>query len=272
MPTSSSRPSAYRPRRRRCLLWGMSSPAIRSVNVRLLAALAAATFVGGCVSASEGMGDRSAEPSAPRMREHERPQTAPEVAKADDVRVRRERVRPRYPERGSQALGLPSAGRLVRGVQLPAYGRHHDTWDPILKRVPNRGWRRHGTDRLVRLVLEVAMEHRRAHPGARRLLVGDLSRPRGGDFGAEISGGIGHASHQNGLDVDVYYPREDRRQRAPTRPDQVDRRLAQDLVDRFVAAGAPLVLVGPNVGLNGPSDVVQPLAGHDNHLHVRLAP
>ena len=80
----------------------------------------------------------------------------------------------------------------------------------------------------------------------------------------------GHVSHQNGLDVDVYYPRRDRRELAPRTVAQVDRALAQDLVDRFVAAGAAKVFVGPNVGLTGPPEIVQPLPRHDNHLHVRF--
>jgi hypothetical protein len=52
---------------------------------------------------------------------------------------------------------------------------------------------------------------------------------------------------------------------------QVDGRLAQDLVDRFVAAGAIRVFVGPRSGLTGPPETVQPLARHDNHLHARFA-
>lgn len=40
-----------------------------------------------------------------------------------------------------------------------------------------------------------------AHPDGPRLGVGDLSLPRGGPFGREY-GGVGHASHQNGLDLD----------------------------------------------------------------------
>ena len=46
------------------------------------------------------------------------------------------------------------------------------------------------------------------------MAVGDLSRPHGGDFGPRF-GYIGHASHQNGLDADVYYPRADGTERAP---------------------------------------------------------
>jgi penicillin-insensitive murein endopeptidase len=171
--------------------------------------------------------------------------------------------------RRSVAIGSPSAGRLERGVRLPAEGEHFFTWDPVQRRRPNRAWRRYGTDRLVRLVLGVAREHRRANPGAPRMAVGDLSRPRGGDFGPQF-GYIGHASHQNGLDVDVYYPRADGREKAPRDASQIDRGLSQDLVDRFVEAGALTVFVGPNTGLRGPAGIVVALANHDNHLHVRI--
>jgi murein endopeptidase len=173
--------------------------------------------------------------------------------------------------RESAAVGSHAAGRLEQGVRLPAGGRTFFTWDPVLRRSPNRPWRRWGTDRLVRVVLRVARDFHAAHPRAPRMAVGDLSRPHGGDFGPRF-GYIGHASHQNGLDVDVYYPRADGRERAPKDASQIDRRLSQDLVDRFVAAGAVTVFVGPNTGLTGPPGVVAPLVNHDNHIHVRIAP
>jgi murein endopeptidase len=177
--------------------------------------------------------------------------------------------RPRIEWKRSVAIGSPSAGSLIRGVRLPAEGRDFFTWDPVKRRQPNRWWRRYGTDRLVRLVLRIAREYRAANPGAPRMAVGDLSRPRGGDFGPQF-GYIGHASHQNGLDVDVYYPRADRRERAPRYASQIDPKLSQDLVDRFVAAGAVTIFVGPNTNLTGPPGLVAPLINHDNHLHIRI--
>jgi murein endopeptidase len=170
----------------------------------------------------------------------------------------------------STPVGTHTAGRLEHGVRLPSEGRDFFTWDPVLRRSPNRAWRRWGTDRLVRVVLRVAREYHAAHPRAPRMAVGDLSRPHGGDFGPQF-GYIGHASHQNGLDVDVYYPRADRRELAPRDASEINRRLSQELVDRFVAEGAQVIFVGPNTGLGGPSDRVRPLVQHDNHLHVRLA-
>jgi murein endopeptidase len=181
------------------------------------------------------------------------------------------RERPRIEWRQSEAVGLPEAGRLERGVKLPFGGRNYFTWDPIQRESPNRGWRRWGTDRLVRTTVRVVREFAVAHPRAPRVGIGDLSRPHGGNFGPRY-GLPGHASHQNGLDVDVYYPRLDGRERAPTGADRVDLVLSQDLVDRFVRAGAQKVFVGPSTGLDGPAGVIVPLVNHDNHLHVRLPP
>jgi murein endopeptidase len=186
--------------------------------------------------------------------------------------ARVEKPPPRYERvrwRRSTSTGTYTAGRLIGGVRLPAAGRHFFTWDPVERRSPDRWWRRYGTDRLVRTVLAVAREYGTAHPGAARLGVGDLSRPRGGDFGIRF-GPIGHASHQNGLDVDVYYPRADGRERAPRFASEIDRRRSQELVDRFLARGAQVIFVGPNTGLTGPPGRVQVLVNHDNHLHVRL--
>jgi murein endopeptidase len=165
----------------------------------------------------------------------------------------------------------PAAGVLRHGVQLPAESFDWVTWDPVLKQTPNRGWRRWGTLKLVETTELVLRGYRDAHPDAPRVLVGDLSRRHGGFFGARY-GGLGHNSHQNGLDVDVYYPRKDGLERAAFRPEQVDVALAQDLVDRFTRAGAIRIFVGPDLPLRGRRGVVTPLVYHDDHLHVRLSP
>jgi len=224
--------------------------------------------------------DRPRAAPAPRP-EHgrtDRGDRAPSAGSERGASARRPRRRassPRPPEakvvwRASRALGTPNAGALVAGVKLPREGRHFFTWDPEQRTVRSPRWRRYATARLIRTILRVVADFARAHPKAPRVMVGDLSRPRGGDFGAAHSPRLLHVSHQNGLDADVYYPRRDRRETAPVRVVDIDLRLAQDLVDRFVAAGARFVFVGPNTPLTGPAGVVQVAARHDNHLHVRL--
>jgi len=182
----------------------------------------------------------------------------------------REPVRAPIEWRDSTALGSPEAGSLERGVKLPPDGRHYFTWDPVRHVSPSPPWRRWATDDLVRTVLDVIHDYARAHPTAPRVGIGDLALPEGGYFGPEIGGGIGHATHQNGLDADLYYPILPEAERAPLGVDEIRMRLAQDLVDRFVAAGADVIYVGPNTPLTGPPGVVVPLANHDNHLHVRI--
>ena len=171
----------------------------------------------------------------------------------------------------SVAVGRTNHGRLRRGVQLPAQGPHHVTYDPGRRSIPSRPWRRWGTGRSVRTTLCVIQDYRRAHPDGPRVVIGDLSRPRGGPFGPRF-GGLGHVSHQNGRDVDVYYPRWDGRETAPTHPGDVDLERAQELVDRFAAAGATLIVVGPDTGLqvSGKRPVIEIAAHHNDHMHVRL--
>jgi murein endopeptidase len=156
----------------------------------------------------------------------------------------------------------------VCGVQLPAATVDLTTWDNALQRPFNRPWRRWGTDRLVAKVERIAADYRERYDT--RIVVGDLSRPRGGVFD-ERFGGVGHRSHQNGLDADIYYPRRDRLELPPFAIRDVDRRRAQWLVNR-AARDAQREFIGPHVGLRRPARRVQYLAGHDNHLHLRIRP
>jgi hypothetical protein len=174
-------------------------------------------------------------------------------------------VMPEVVWRDSISLGLPYHGRLIDGVQLPTSSPYWATWDPALDRVPDRGYRRYGSAKMIHLLLSVTQAYHDEHPDAARLVIGDISRYGGGPLDE-------HASHQNGLDVDVYYPRKDRREVAPTTVEQVDVPLSQDLLKLFLTANPEFVFVGPHLPLRGPAGVVEPLVGHDNHMHVRIYP
>jgi len=185
------------------------------------------------------------------------------------------RIGPSLLTAGSVARGTPNRGTLVRGVRFPAESDVAFTWDFPLGLSPSRPWRRWGTEKLVRTLECVLTQADLAHPFGQRVGVADLSRPRGGPFGPRY-GGLGHASHQNGLDADVLYPRLDACECAPERVSDVDVGRSQELVSAFVAAGAQYVFVSPVLWrqgrLRGPTAVVRPLVHHDDHMHVRLRP
>ena len=161
------------------------------------------------------------------------------------------------------SVGLPYGGHLVGGTQLPVTGPDWVTWNPVTDSVPNLGYRLYGNEHTIRTIVSVFAAYREAHPRAPKLVVGDISFRNGGTMDE-------HASHQNGLDVDIYYPRLDRHLSAPIATSQIDHPLAQDLLDRFVAAGAQMIFVGYSAGLHGRSDVVIPYPNHENHMHVRF--
>ena len=106
--------------------------------------------------------------------------------------------------------------------------------------------------------------YRAAHPDAPRVVVGDISFRDGGGMDQ-------HVSHQNGLDVDIYYPRLDRRLSAPVSTDRSTAGSRRSCSTGFLAAGARIVFVGYSTGLRGPGGVVVPYPSHENHMHVRFA-
>jgi hypothetical protein len=164
-------------------------------------------------------------------------------------------------DHGSLALGLPNAGRLQDGVRLPLHAPGYYTYNPDTQRPPGGPERQWGTAMLVRQVVALGAWWAATHPEAPRLGIGDLSLRHGGPFDSD------HASHQNGLDVDIRLPRRDGVE-GPATPARYDRALTQQLVDRLEAQGASLILKGPSLDLSGPHVVVWP--NHDDHLHVRF--
>ncbi len=201
-----------------------------------------------------------------------RAQTAPvrrsQPSKSESAPAAAELQRRRRLARRSRAVGSPTDGRLEGGVAIPREGRHFFTWNIPRARSPNPRFRRHGTYAVVQRVLRVVTEYGRAHPKAARVGIADLSLPRGGEFGTQY-GGTGHVAHRNGREVDILYPRRDRQEKAAVRVAEIDPRLTQDLLDRFLAAGAVQVKVGL-LGLRAPADKMEAAPFHEEHMHVRF--
>jgi penicillin-insensitive murein endopeptidase len=90
----------------------------------------------------------------------------------------------------ARAIGYYARGCLSGAVDVPIDG---PAWQ-VMRLSRNRNW---GHPRLVALVKRLG-EEARAYDGWNGLLVGDLSQPRGGPMTS------GHASHQIGLDADIW--------------------------------------------------------------------
>jgi penicillin-insensitive murein DD-endopeptidase len=97
----------------------------------------------------------------------------------------------------ARSIGFYAKGCLAGAAALPIDG---PAWQ-AMRLSRNRNW---GHPDLVALVEKLAVEAK-AHDGWPGLLVGDISQPRGGPMLT------GHASHQVGLDADVWFtPMPDR--------------------------------------------------------------
>lgn len=97
---------------------------------------------------------------------------------------------------GAQSLGSPAAGCIAGAQALPLGGEGYQ----VLRPQRNRFW---GHPRTIAFIEDLGRQAGVAGVGP--LLVGDMSQPRGGPMA------FGHGSHQNGLDVDIWF-------RLPGRP------------------------------------------------------
>ncbi|HEY7230291.1 MAG TPA: penicillin-insensitive murein endopeptidase [Pseudolabrys sp.] len=91
----------------------------------------------------------------------------------------------------SMAIGYYPRGCLSGAVELPITG---PTWQ-VMRLSRNRNW---GHPSLVRFIEKFAAQASKA-TGWNGILVGDMAQPRGGPAVSD------HASHQTGLDVDIWF-------------------------------------------------------------------
>jgi penicillin-insensitive murein endopeptidase len=91
----------------------------------------------------------------------------------------------------AMAIGYYPKGCLQGGIELPVDG---PTWQ-VMRLTRNRNW---GHPELVKFLERFAPAAAKA-TGWHGILVGDMAQPRGGPLP------FGHASHQIGLDVDIWF-------------------------------------------------------------------
>jgi len=184
----------------------------------------------------------------------------------------------------ARSIGEYSAGCVQGAVALPVDGEGYQVMRP--KRL-----RHFGHPELVDYVQTLGREAHAAGLGP--ILVGDLSQPRGG------RAPDGHASHQTGLDADLWYtfpaqaksraltPAERERLRPPSVIDAKAGKIRAEWRPRVVQllelaasdARVSRVFVNPIIkrdlcaspsGERGWLEKIRPWYGHDAHFHVRL--
>ncbi len=183
----------------------------------------------------------------------------------------------------AEVHGFYSKGCLSGGIAIPIDGPH---WQ-AMRLSRNRRW---GHPQLIETIEKLSRDAAELDgwPG---LLVGDLSQPRGGPMLT------GHASHQSGLDADIWLtPMPDRRFTAAERESTsaisvlkaksvvTDPNIWTAAHGRLImrAAGYPEVqriLVHPGIkkklceswpGDRSTLNKVRPYYGHHYHMHIRL--
>jgi penicillin-insensitive murein DD-endopeptidase len=183
----------------------------------------------------------------------------------------------------TRVIGFYAKGCIAGAEALPITG---DTWQ-VMRLSRNRNW---GHPDLVALLKRLsAKAHKDAGwPG---ILIGDMSQPRGGPMLT------GHASHQVGLDADIWLTpmpnrqlsRQEREEMSAVmivRPDRLDvdphvwtpghlaliRDAAQEpRVQRiFVNAAIKKALCREVKGDRSWLSKVRPMYGHDYHFHMRI--
>ena len=182
----------------------------------------------------------------------------------------------------ARSIGFYAHGCLAGGTALPINGR---TWQ-VMRLSRNRNW---GHPDLLAFLERLAAKAPKV--GWHGLLVGDMSQARGGPMLT------GHASHQVGLDVDLWLTpmpsrelsREEREEMSATMAVAADRRdvdpkvwtpahtaiiraAAEDpQVERiFVNAAIKKALCRDAGATRGWLHKVRPWWGHDYHFHVRI--
>jgi penicillin-insensitive murein endopeptidase len=186
-------------------------------------------------------------------------------------------------EMPAQSIGFYARGCIAGAEALPIDG---PAWQ-VMRLSRNRNW---GHPRLVAFLERIAMKAPE-RAGWRGLLVGDMSQPRGGPMLT------GHASHQLGLDADVWLTpmpdhtlsRADREEMSATNVVRADRRdidpsvwsPAHGRLIRMVAEQPEVarIFVNPAIKValcrEAGSDrrwltKVRPMYGHNYHFHIRL--
>ncbi|ETX27671.1 penicillin-insensitive murein endopeptidase [Roseivivax isoporae] len=182
----------------------------------------------------------------------------------------------------AEPIGFYSKGCAAGNVQLAETG---PTWQ-AMRLSRNRNW---GQPILIDFLQDLSRVAAR-QPGGAGLYIGDLAQPKGGPMLT------GHASHQVGLDADIWLMQADRLNLSTTERENLSavsfrrasgayvnnlwsraqhetiKAAAQDprVARIFIFPGAKVQMCNDETGDRSWLRKVRPIGGHHYHFHVRL--
>jgi len=194
------------------------------------------------------------------------------------------------------AYGHPYSGKLFGGVALPKTGAHHIVQTATVA----RRWV-YGTDYLVRSIISTAAQVENDVPNSQPLVIGNLSKKKGGDIDMSRSHNTGrdvdlayYTANLNGESVKSLYHRFDARGRSIAAPGKYKLDLPRNwalvkaLIQNkdaetqwiIVASWIENMLLNYAISIGEPATLIMQAEQmmmvptwakpHDNHLHIRM--
>ncbi|MHA6324529.1 penicillin-insensitive murein endopeptidase [Roseivivax sp. CAU 1753] len=237
----------------------------------------AAALLTGCGGGDDAPAPRNANPGAPEAQ-------AATVSGVLSTRSAKQLfgTEERASSQASKPYGSYAKGCAAGNVQLPETG---PTWQ-AMRLSRNRNWGQPATIDFIRDLSRFAA----TQPGWNGLYIGDISQPRGGPMLT------GHASHQIGLDIDIWMRPTDRLNLSTAERESISsislrrakgaytndnwtpahqeimKRAASDprVARIFVFPGAKVKMCNEAKGDRSWLNKIRPWYGHHYHFHVRL--
>lgn len=160
----------------------------------------------------------------------------------------------------SHSYGTPGNGSQKGAFLFPSENPDWFAWDWRTQMRGGSDFARWGNCAVIHKVMKAIREYRKNNPDSPPVTLGDISKR----FGGQI---YGHATHQNGTVMDLYYPRKDKQLEEAQTVSQVDTRLSRSFLRSLLRSGAKQVLIGPTVNIPAGGKVVR-APNHDDHFHV----
>lgn len=161
----------------------------------------------------------------------------------------------------SRSLGTQTRGSLIGGQPFAKKSNIHYSWNWRNKSFHLPQKFRYANCKTLKKTKMIVQEYRKSNCPA--LAIGDFSKKGGGFL-------KGHSSHQNGKDVDLYYPLKNHKKGTTKNVRKIDNKCSYQLSRAIYKSNPKLVLVGEDTMFRLYGKHTKRYPNHNNHFHVRF--